>query len=94
VVTRHVLNIGVGDPVLRQGWSVINLRDAVIEGFTDPTLPRALSPRVLDRVIENSMAVRLGDTELARDVYLDIKEQLARANIRRYNLDITATLAP
>jgi hypothetical protein len=69
--------------------------DAVINAQAmRPDLARRIAPQALDRIIENAMAVRLDDADLARDAYTDLREQLTRARIRRYNLDVTATLTP
>jgi hypothetical protein len=38
VVTRHLLDTGVGDPALRQGWSVINIGDRLGHGGFDGDL--------------------------------------------------------
>jgi hypothetical protein len=53
------------------------MRDAVIQGFAfEPTdLAHVSTPEVLDRVITNGLAIRLGDAEFAREIYEDLERQ-------------------
>src|SRR6476469_9615621 len=57
------------------------LRDAVYDGlaFKTDVLKAHASPETLDRVIRNSLSVRLGDEALAADVYTDLYRQVVRA---------------
>jgi hypothetical protein len=70
-------------------------RDAVVEGFAfEPeSLTNVASPETLDRVIENSLAIRLGDAELARDAYADLREQVVRAPERWRDAQVSIALA-
>lgn len=52
------------------------------------------APHVVDRVIENSMSVRLGDQGLAHDVYTDLYEQVVHSNERWSDVHVDATLTP
>ena len=57
------------------------IRNAVVRGFAfEPdSLTDVASPAVLDRVIENCLAIRLDDSQLAREAYADLREQVVRA---------------
>jgi hypothetical protein len=57
------------------------IRDAVIDGFAfDPSdLARVSTPETLNRVICNSLALRLGDATFAEEVYADIRDQAVAA---------------
>jgi hypothetical protein len=70
------------------------LRDAVYDGlaFNTDVLKAHASPETLDRVIRNSLAVRLGDEALAADVYADLHQQVVRAPERRYDARTSVTL--
>jgi hypothetical protein len=71
------------------------IADAVIDAQAmRPELAHSVAPSTLDKAIVNAMAVRLGNAELAHDAYTDLREQIIRAGIRRYNLDVSATLSP
>lgn len=72
------------------------IRDAVIHGFAfEPDkLTNVASPATLDRVVENCLAIRLGDKELATDAYADLREQVIRAKERWYDLHVAVVLAP
>ena len=52
------------------------------------------APDVLDRVIENSLAARIHDRELAHDVYADLRDQIVRAKERWYDVRVSAVLSP
>lgn len=72
------------------------LREAVIDGLaTNPnTLMQIASPQVLDRVIENCLTARLGDAQLADDVYTDLRRQVVQATGRRYDAHVSVNLTP
>ncbi|MEU2869806.1 hypothetical protein ABZ769_11455 [Streptomyces olivoreticuli] len=63
------------------------IRDAVVDGFAfaPDSLTSVASPKTLDRIIENCLAIQLGDRELAADVYTDLREQVVRAPERWYD---------
>jgi hypothetical protein len=73
------------------------LRDAVIDGFAmqPERLAAVASPETLDRVIRNSLAARVGDADLARDIYANLAQQITHdADRRRYDAQVTITLTP
>lgn len=72
------------------------IRDAVYDGlaFDVDAVQTAASPDTLDRVIRNSLAVRLGDQALAADVYADLHRQVVRAPERRYDARVSVSLSP
>src|SRR5664279_2987800 len=53
------------------------MRDAVISGFAfEPAdVARVATPEVLDQIITNGMAIRLGDASFASEIYEDVREQ-------------------
>jgi hypothetical protein len=72
------------------------IRDAVIDGFAfnAADLARVSSPATLDQIARNTLALQLGDRQLAADVYTDLRQQVIRAGERWYDLDISVTLSP
>ncbi|WP_198152966.1 hypothetical protein [Pseudofrankia sp. DC12] len=72
------------------------IRDAVIDGFAfaPDALTDVASPQTLDRVVRNTLAIRLGDQALADDVYADLQAQLLRTRERHEGERITVSLAP
>ncbi|MBO3752151.1 hypothetical protein J5X84_39335 [Streptosporangiaceae bacterium NEAU-GS5] len=72
------------------------IRDAVIEGFAfnADDLAQVASPETLDQIIRNSLAIQLGDKQLARDVYADLRQQVLQAPERWHDVQVTITLAP
>ena len=52
------------------------------------------APDVLDRVVENSLAQRLGNPALAAGVFNDLKAQVLRSQECWYDLHISAALTP
>jgi len=73
------------------------LRDAVIDGFAmqSDRLATVASPQTLDRVIRNSLAARVDDADLARDIYANLAQQIANdAKRRRYDAQVAITLTP
>jgi hypothetical protein len=73
-----------------------DMRDAVVDGFAfaPESLTSVASPETLDRIIENCLAIQLGDHELARDAYSDLREQVLRARPRVYDARVSAVLSP
>jgi hypothetical protein len=71
------------------------IRDAVVDGFAfaPDRLTAVASPETLDKVIENSLSIRLGDAELARDAYTDLREQVVRAPERWRDAQVFVALA-
>ncbi|WP_117210584.1 hypothetical protein [Allorhizocola rhizosphaerae] len=72
------------------------IRDAVVEGFafTPESLTNVASPETLDRVVENCLALRLGDRTLAAEVYSDIRKQVVQAPTRCFDAKVGITLTP
>ena len=52
------------------------------------------SPKTLERIIENCLAIQLGDPELAKDAYTDLREQVLRAGPRLYDARVNVALSP
>lgn len=52
------------------------MRDAVVEGFAihPDDLKRVANPELLDDIASNVMSLRLGDEQLAREIYADIRD--------------------
>ena len=71
------------------------LREAVYDSFASkPDALEALAPEVLDQLIRNALAVRLGDSALATDVYADVHAQIVRAVERHTDARAQLTLSP
>jgi hypothetical protein len=73
-----------------------SIRDAVLQGFafTPDALTRVASPVTLDRIVENCLAVRLGDPSLAHDAYSGLHEQVVKYGPRCYDVRVAAVLSP
>jgi len=69
------------------------MRDAVIRGFAfdDEDLARVASSETLDDIIQNSLALRLGDKTFAEEVYQDIRDQAIRASERWLNAKVESS---
>lgn len=72
------------------------MRDAVIDGFAfkPEDLSRVASPGTLDRIARNSLAIQLGDKDLAAEVYADVRQQVIGARERWHDLDVSLSLPP
>jgi hypothetical protein len=72
------------------------IRDAVVEGFAfaPDSLTNVASKKTLDRIVENTLGIRLGDKELAADAYRDLKEQIIGARQRWEDAHVSVALAP
>jgi hypothetical protein len=71
------------------------IRDAVVEGFAfaPDNLTSVASPATLDRIVENTLGLQLGDKELAHDVYHDLRQQVGSG--RRYrDTHVSVSFAP
>ncbi|MFL6137381.1 MAG: hypothetical protein ACJ74O_06215 [Frankiaceae bacterium] len=70
------------------------IRDAVIDGFAfnRDDLKRVTNPETLDQIIENSLALRLGDEVFAAEVYNDVRDQAIRASERWYDVRVSIDL--
>ena len=60
--------------ILRQEAPAI--RDAVVDGFAfaPDSLTNVASPETLDKIVENCLAIQLGDQALAKEIYADVRE--------------------
>ncbi len=72
------------------------LRDAVIRGFAfdQADLARVATPEMLDEILRNSLALRLGDATFARELYDDIRDQAIAATERWHDARVELTLSP
>ncbi|MFI6401479.1 hypothetical protein [Streptomyces sp. NPDC050548] len=72
------------------------IRDSVVEGFAfaPDSLTAVSSPETLDRIVENTLAIRLGDKELAADASRDLRQQIIGARQRWYDARASVALAP
>jgi hypothetical protein len=72
------------------------IRDAVLDSlaFNADTLKGVASDETLDRITTNALGLRLGDQDLARDVYTDLRDQVIHAPERWHDLDVSVTLSP
>lgn len=70
------------------------LRQAVINGFAFDAddLRRVATPDTLDRVMRNSLALRLGDAEFATEIYDDVRDQAIQSSERWYDADVSISL--
>lgn len=71
------------------------MRDAVIEGFAfqPEDLARVSTTETLDKIIENSLAIRLGDQQFASELYTDIRDQAVRSVERWHDARISIRLS-
>jgi hypothetical protein len=72
------------------------IRDAVVKGFafSPDALTDVASPATLDKIVRNCLAIRLGDKDLAGDVYADLREQVIRSPERARDTDVSVALVP
>ncbi|WP_199845124.1 MULTISPECIES: hypothetical protein [Streptomyces] len=72
------------------------IRDAVVDGFAfaPEALTNVASVKTLDRIIENTLGIRLGNQELAADAYRDLKEQVIGARQRWEDAHVSVALMP
>ena len=73
-----------------------DIRDAVIQGFafTPDDLTNVASPATIDQIVRNTLALQLGDQDLAADVYADLQRQVIQSPERRRHCAIAVDLAP
>lgn len=71
------------------------IRDAVLDSFAfDPdTLRNVASTGTLDRIATNALGLRLGDQQLAGEVYADLRDQVIRAPERWHDVDVAVNLS-
>ncbi len=72
------------------------MRDAVLEAFAanHEDLRRVATPELLDQLIANSLAMRLGDEQFASEIYADIRDQAIRAAERWHDASLSIQLSP
>src|SRR5262249_40456822 len=72
------------------------IRDAVVNGFAfaPDSLTNVASPKTLDKIVENCLAIQLGDQALAKEVYADVREQVLRSAERWFDVHVSVTLGP
>ena len=71
------------------------MRDAVIDGFAfkPEDIARVATPEVLDQIITNGLAIRLGDAQFAREIYEDLQHQAIGMPERLANARISIRLS-
>lgn len=72
------------------------LRNSMLETFAidADTLAKVASEDTLDGMVRNSLAIQLGDKQLAHDVYEDLREQVLRSTERWRDVQVSVDLAP
>lgn len=72
------------------------MRDAVLQAFAanQPDLQRVATPDTLDRIITNSLALRLDDEEFAQEIYTDIRQQAVEGTERWHDASVDIVLSP
>jgi hypothetical protein len=72
------------------------MRDAVLEAFAagHDDLVRVATPETLDRIVTNSLALRLNDAQFAAEIYADIRDQAIGAPERWYDASLSIDLQP
>jgi hypothetical protein len=70
----------------------VNSPYSSLSGMTEQVQWRPSETR--DRIVENCLRIQLGDEALAHDLYADLREQLVRTPERRYDMTMSAALAP
>lgn len=72
------------------------MRDAVLDAFAanHDDLQRVATPKMLDQIITNSLALRLDDAQFATEIYTDIREQAIGAAERWHDANLSIELSP
>jgi hypothetical protein len=72
------------------------MRDAVISGFAfqPEDLARVATTEVLDKIITNGLAIRLGDASFADEIYDDLRQQAIGIPERLHDARIAIRLSP
>jgi hypothetical protein len=67
----------------------------VLEAFAanHEDLERVATPEMLDQIISNSLALRLGDEQFASEIYTDIRDQAILASERWYDASLSIDLS-
>jgi hypothetical protein len=71
------------------------MKAAVIDGFAFDAedLAGVATPDMLDRIVRNSLALRLNDAEFAREIYDDVRDQAITATERWHDVKISIRLS-
>lgn len=71
------------------------MKSAVIDGFAFDAedLAGVATPDMLDRIVRNSLALRLDDAEFAREIYDDVRDQAITATERWHDVKISIRLS-
>ena len=71
------------------------MKAAVIDGFAfnADDLAGVATPDMLDRIVRNSLALRLDDAEFAREIYDDVRDQAITATERWHDVKISIRLS-
>ena len=77
------------------GAGLLSTFFAVVAGFAihPEDLRRGATPELLDDIAVNVTALRLGDEQLAREIYRDIRDQAIRAAERWYDVAVRVRLS-
>lgn len=72
------------------------IRDAVLDSlaFNADALKGLASDEQLDRIASNALALRLGDDQLAHELYADLREQVLTAPERWHDVSVSVVLSP
>lgn len=72
-----------------------DFRDAVVEGFAvkPDDLARVATPELLDSIATNVLGLRLGDPQLAAELYADLRDQAIRAPERWHDAQVQVRLS-
>ncbi len=73
-----------------------HMRDAVIRAFAagSDDLARVATPALLDELVSNALAMRLGDNEFAREIYRDLREEAIGPLERWHDASLSIDLSP
>ncbi|MXG88429.1 hypothetical protein [Nocardioides flavescens] len=73
---------------------VPDFTDAVVKGFAGAPedLERVATPELLDQLATNALALRLGDTQFASELYADLRDQAIRAPERWHDAQVRVWL--
>lgn len=76
------------------GESAPAFKDAVVRGFAveSDDLKRVATPELLDDITTNTLALRLGDRDFARELYTDLRDQAIKAPERWYDARVSIDL--
>lgn len=72
-----------------------DIRDAVVAGFaeTPDNMRGVATTETLDKLATNALALRLGDTQFASEIYADVRDQAVRAAERWHDVDVSIRLS-